>query len=169
MIFRREKEKKFVVQGGFKFSELDQFLSLFLPSAHTESDTSTDWFWEAPNVDFIRLRENTQELTVKITDKGTIEDRVEENLHVKFADAQRFATAVWGDSAGKLKKTFKVYYDQFFIVSLYTVDGWDELFLEVEAGDMSTVNQVSESLAQIYDLRQEMRSLYQIFLDKEGL
>lgn len=164
MNFKREIEKKFVVQGGYSFAEVDKFLSLFLPDAHVEEGVSTDYFWASPNVDFIRLRENTKELTVKITDKLTIEDRVEENLKVKFEDAQRWANAVWGNETLRLKKTFKVYYDQFFIVSLYTVEGRSELFLEVESDLMATVNQVSGSLKQIYDLKQEMRSLYQICL-----
>lgn len=163
MTFLREIEKKFTVNGGFTFGDLDRFLSLFLPNAEKEVGFSRDIFWEAPNVDFIRLRENTKELTVKITDGDSIVNRVEENLIVQdLEDAKRWATAVFGPSTGALAKVFNVYYDSAFIVSLYQVEGFNALFLEVESDSLEIVNDVSTALAQMYDLEQQYLSLYDI-------
>lgn len=163
MNFKREIEKKFTVNGGFTFGDLDRFLSLFLPNAEKEVGYSQDMFWEGPNIDFIRLRENTKELTVKITDGDSIVNRVEENLIVQnLEDAKRWATAVFGPSTGTLKKVFNVYYDTSFIVSLYQVEGFPALFLEVESDSLQVVNDVSGALQQMYDLEQQQYSLYDI-------
>lgn len=161
MVFKREIEKKFVVHNS-TFNDVSRFLDIFLPEAEVEEGKSRDFFWQADGVDFVRLRENSEELTVKITDQDTIEDRVEENLKVPFKDGMRWATAVWGDPTGVLTKQFVVYYDVDFILSLYTVEGRKELFLEVESDDIEIVNRVSKDLLQVYDMTQEMRSLFTI-------
>jgi hypothetical protein len=82
--------------------------------------------------------------------------------------AMQWASTVFGEEAGTLEKVYSVYFCKNFIVSLYQVTGHPEIYLEVEADNLSTVSAVATQLAHVYDLRQEMRSLFNIiFGDKK--
>lgn len=169
MKYNREIEKKYVVTGASPGRVWERLIDLFGPNT-TYSGVSTDTFWKQSGTDFIRLRRNTNELSVKITDKATIEDRVEENVVVKdFDTALRFATAVFGEPVGTLEKNFHVLEAPNFVIALYTVTGYPELYLEVEASNISIVTDVSDIITDHFQMRQEMRSLYQIiFGSKEA-
>lgn len=169
MKYNRELEKKFVVAVPREIRVQDSFeviredLMEIFPEALIEEGSSTDTFWTQKGTDFIRLRRNTSELSVKVTDKDTIEDRLEENIVVKDYDvARRFATATFGQPVGTLTKDYAVFTLPNFIIALYTVQGDSRLFMEVEADDMGIVNDVSEVLKEHFDLRQEFRSLFQL-------
>jgi hypothetical protein len=57
------------------------------------------------------LRENSKELTVKVTDRGTVTDRIEENVKVEehcMDAAEKLATLLWGPPCLKLTKKFFV-------------------------------------------------------------
>lgn len=162
MTFKRELEKKFVVYGPSLGTVWSKLKAIF-PDADYMSGISTDTFWNQNGTDFIRLRANTKELSVKITDKSTIEDRVEENMVINDLEtAQRFATAVFGKPVGTLEKNYYVLTMPEFVIALYTVTGREEVFLEVESDTMFMVNEISDLLQDYFDMEQEMRSLFQI-------
>lgn len=170
MNFNREIEKKYVLVRGASTSSLkDQYyaaifrLNSLFPEGEVIDGSSTDTFWKQPGTDFIRLRRNTSELSVKISDKGTIEDRLEENVIVKDFDvAQRFATATFGQSVGTLEKNYFVLTMPNFIISLYTVTGDDRLFLEIEADNVDIVTDVAGILMDYFEMKQEHKSLFQL-------
>jgi hypothetical protein len=169
MKYEREREKKFVL------SDITMALAIMLlrdyAGLSNYSDlrgTSTDTFWDQPGVDFVRLRKNTNELSIKITDKSTIEDRVEENILVAdYNTAFRFACATFGQPKGVVEKDYYVLDNFECTFSLYRVTGLDQLFLEIEAPTMSQVNRAQKDLERIFHMKQEMRSLYQIVFGRK--
>lgn len=168
MIFKREVERKYVIKDVLSMYLAHSWLRTFFKDSRIDAGISSDQFWTAPGVDFIRLRANTKELTVKITDRGTIEDRVEENLPVRdLVDAERWATAVFGAPVGTLEKVYQIYYTHHCIVSLYEVTGYPALFLEIEANDLDTVKAVEADLSEQFTLEQEHRSLFEIIFGKQ--
>lgn len=169
MVFNREIERKYVIKDALSMYTAHSWLRTLFTGRRIDAGISTDKFWVAPNVDFIRLRANTQELTVKITDKETTEDRVEENLLVKdLRDADRWATAVFGAPVGVVEKVFQVYYTETCIVSLYEVTGREEIFLEIEADTLDAVKALESTLREQFTLEREYRSLFQIVFSKEA-
>lgn len=183
MEFKREIERKFIVKGT-TYEEARKFLgTLAIPDLHA---ISYDLYWEAPNVDFVRLRDNSQELTVKVTDKGTVVDRIEENVLVSdesMATAGRLLTLLFGPPKMKLTKKFSVYrmyepaakhlmtykYNE-VVVCLYQVkeDPTKRLFLEVEANSLDVVDEFLREIHAKLTMTAENRSLYQIF-SEEGV
>lgn len=162
MTHSRELERKYVVDMNSVAAEFR--LNVMFPGAEsTLRGRSKDIFWEAPGVDFIRLRENTRELTIKITDKDTIEDRVEENVVVSsLSSARRLLGALHGLPTIEIWKNYYVLKLGNCHISLYTVDGLNQVFLEVEANNLNTVREVSKSIEHFLPIKQEMRSLYTI-------
>ena len=173
----REVEKKFVVKG---LTYEEAYAVLRDRYACRIDATSYDLYWAAPNVDFIRLRENSRELTVKVTDMGTVTDRIEENIVLEkdsMPDATRAMKLLYGEPM-KLIKTFSVFdtlvYKMFaheygkVVICLYQVYGDPQrrVFLEVEATGMNSVDTVVTSLENKLDLEWVPYSLYQIFKDK---
>jgi hypothetical protein len=178
-IYRREIERKFVVAGETYESVCNKLSKV---SKQIEPDqTSHDLYWEAPGVDFVRLRQNSRELTVKVTDKGSIIDRVEENAKIDPADmpsCARIQTLLFGPAL-KLTKRFSVFelaaspapgtlYNA--ILCAYQVEGdsKERVFFEVEAESISIVDYVLGREGSMFTLSGEGRSLYQIFRE-EGL
>lgn len=173
MEYKREIEKKFVVEGSDWASVVDYIKTYYTVTAAVQ--TSHDLYWKAPNVDFIRLRENSRELTVKVTDKGSIIDRVEENAEVaegSMSTMERLQTLVHG-APQKLTKTFIVAIDssEDIIICAYYVHG-DPLcrvFLEVEAvrladkGALEDIEYEVELIVKDLLLKPTYQSLYQIF------
>lgn len=160
MEYAREIEKKFIL-NNISFNEASYRLRVL--GAVIEEGASKDYFWEAPGVDFIRLRHNTFELTIKKTDKVDITDRIEENLTVgSIPVATRFIHLLFGSPSLVIQKEFLVVRYAECMLSLYTVSGdqKERLFFEVEANDIGTVDKVSSSLFPNKTL--ETRSLYQI-------
>lgn len=171
-VYKREVERKFIIQG-MSYELAYGYLSfLFDPSVKTT--TSFDLYWPAPRVDFVRLRENSQEITVKVTDKGSILDRIEENVQVEdMGAAQRLLTLLYGNPISLTKK-FSVF-DTVVrpapgtnfpaILCLYQVEGdpLGRVFFEVEAESLAVVDYVLDTLTGRLDLKAEIRSLYQIF------
>jgi hypothetical protein len=184
MIFTREVEKKFIVSGA-TYDELKDRIYSFTPLKDILADAkSFDLYWKAPHVDFVRLRENSKELTVKVTDKGTVTDRIEENAVIEehsMEAVKRLTTLLFGPPSLKLTKRFLVINIKTFpapgtefnaVLCLYEVeeDEQKRVFLEVEAENIKIVDEVTAKLMRVLtdvDLKQESRSLYQIFV-KEG-
>lgn len=166
MEYKREIEKKFVLNGIFgDYLGLAENMLLGLPGKILERGSSKDLFWKGEGrADFTRLRHNTRELTVKVTDKADITDRIEENVVVNDLDTTaRLLTLLFGEPINSLTKQYLVMEYQNTILSLYTVeeDKENRIFFEVEASDSNTVDLVANKL--FPNKTQEMRSLFAIF------
>lgn len=166
----REIERKFTVEG-LTYDEAIEVLKSV--STCTIDATSYDLYWAAGNVDFVRLRENSRELTVKVTDKETIVDRIEENIKIErgaMQDCNRAMTLLYGPPM-KLVKEFSVFKDAGTITCLYKVEGdpKNRVFLEVEGDDLYDVDrEVTYLISKKHlTLTPVPYSLYQLF--KEGL
>lgn len=184
MIYTREVEKKFIATGA-SYDVLKERIYSFTAIPDVLADSkSSDLYWKAPHVDFVRLRENSQELTVKVTDKGTITDRIEENVVVEersMGAAEKLMTLLFGPMCLRLTKRFLVVNIKTFpapgtefnaILCLYSIvgDPSSRVFLEVEAESLRIVDEVVEKLKKSLpdiELTQENRSLFQIF-NKDG-
>jgi translation initiation factor 2 beta subunit (eIF-2beta)/eIF-5 len=161
MVVGREIEKKFIVDLPIESARFR--LDVMYPIATRISGSSTDTFWTQPGVDFVRLRKNTNELTIKVTDKATIEDRVEENVEVMdYETTKRFCNRTFGTPRGEIEKAYLVIFLDDAILSLYTVEGREQVYLEVEAKSLEKVNEIAAYIEGFMPIKQEMRSLYQI-------
>lgn len=176
-LYKRELERKFVLKGT-NYTTAHQFL-LSVAREIAPPQVSFDRYWKSPRVDFIRLRENSMELTVKVSDKGTVTDRIEENVRVFYEDmeaAARFSTLVFGPATLELQKKFSVYRTTVSpapgtafeaILCLYQVlgDPKERIFFEVEAESLAVVDYMLGKLEGSLQLETENRSLYQIFME----
>ncbi len=175
MNYNREIERKFILGTDQTLQQVRRDVCALLSDPCPLDATSVDRFWKAPNVDFLRLRDDRQ-MTVKVTDKGDILDRVEENVSVDdVATCERLLTLVYGKPE-TLTKTYSVWsvvegvaadIREISVVCVYQVRGDSRVFLEVEADDMEAVDETTEYLKKYLDLVPEHRSLYQIFILKE--
>jgi hypothetical protein len=163
--YSREIEKKFVLRDmGYE----EAMFLLSKKYTMTALSTSVDRFWQARGVDFIRLRENSREMTVKVTDKEDITDRIEENVVVEDVDvAYDFLTLVYGEPCLTLTKTFVVFKAGEAVLCLYAVleDPARRVFFEAEADSIEKVN--TAVLEARLPLIPEKRSLFQIFMYME--
>jgi len=168
----REIERKFTIEG---LSYDEAFVYLDTRYSCILDDTSHDLYWKAPNVDFVRLRENSKELTVKVTDRATIVDRIEENVVIEeksMYDCERQQTLLFGKPL-KLTKRFSVFTtyvgtpfgEDLAHISLYCVreDTQQRVFLEVEAKELRSVDLIVSHLVKKLTLTPVLESLYQLF------
>lgn len=179
MWHKREIEKKFVIIEGDYATAVSGVSQVARAMVR---GTSFDTFWEAPGVDFVRFRDNTQELTVKVTDRATVTDRIEENAMVykdHITALKRLLNLLYGPPALRITKIFSVF--EAIIspapgtaykahVSVYKVeeDPQNRIFFEVEADSMEIVDLVLKSLNFGFQMQQESRSLFQIFNHNVG-
>ncbi len=163
MEYKREVEKKYMLYDT-NYEEAKSILSKRYPII--EDAVGVDWFWRVPGVDFIRLRQSSRELTVKVTDRGDITDRIEENVVVSEVDrAYAFMSLTHGDPCLTLTKEFCVFKAPDAILCLYRVleDKARRTFFEAEA---STIEQVNLATVKVpLPLILEKRSLFQIFMN----
>lgn len=179
MIFKREIERKFVVVGQ-SYEEVYMFLTTV--GEIKVNASSFDTYWRARGVDFVRLRDNSREITVKVTDKHTVVDRIEENVHVEkesMGAASRLLTLLLGPPSMKITKKFSVFTittspapgTEFrAVLCLYQVRGdvSNRVFFEVEAESLPIVDHILKDVIQSnLTLKVENRSLFQIF-EKEA-
>lgn len=168
MRFKREIEQKFLVENMSIETIIHKLQGLFT-GVGVQRDSAFNIYWNQPGTDFIRLRENPLELTIKRTDKTTIEDRIEENLPVEdFEDALRWATLAFGTPVGSFRNNYYIFQAPLWCVSVYQVEGTTEVYVEVESDNMTTVEEVAWVISSRIKMTQEMRSLFQIvFGDKK--
>jgi hypothetical protein len=170
-MYSREVERKFVLKGS-SYEEVYRFMCSTY-NINLGTTISYDLYWNSPMVDFIRLRENSRELTVKVTDKGTIIDRIEENAKVDADDMEsmeRAMTLVHGKPM-RLTKKFSVFIGNLpgtweqVVYCIYEVQGDPQkrLFFEAEAATIETVDASLRYLDMVFDLQPQTKSLYQIF------
>lgn len=164
----REIERKYRLMDEVSLSLYHNYLSSIYKHASFIEGTSIDIFWKHKGVDFIRLRENTLELTVKVTDGSSIENRIENNLKVEnFEKGLKWATTVFGNPVGANRTTFYIYYLPTAEVTIYEVKGYDQVFLEIEAGSIEEIERIENILKSTLRIEQEFKSLFQIlFGDK---
>lgn len=181
MVFAREIERKFTVQGS---SYQEAHNTLASVARVLVEASSFDTYWKAPGVDFIRLRDNSREITVKVTDKHTVVDRIEENVEVykdSMKAAARLLTLLNGPPAIRITKRFSVFQvtsvpvpgtEVTAILCLYQVkeDPYSRIFFEVEAESLAVVDHVLKDVLpkDALSLKQETRSLFQIFNSQAG-
>ncbi len=179
MKFNREIEKKFVVNNYTYREAYDLLFHSNIPDKLLMTQQSIDTYWLAPGVDFIRFRANTNELTVKVTDKGTVTDRIEENVILnekEMNNLHRFMNLVHGEPVLKLIKTFSVFEYSYMAngcriplhVSLYYVqeDLKKRVFLEVESENLQIVDNFITNYLDKFDLKQVNKSLFKLFYKK---
>src|ERR1700677_2484999 len=137
----REIERKFIISEG---TDKDLNNQLMLYFAVVDAGTSRDIFYNAPNTDVCRYRENTSEFTIKVNDNGNITDRIEENIFIDPHSSKdallRALEILFGPPTLVLTKCFSVFHCGLAIVSLYTVveDSKNRYFLEVEGDSLDT-------------------------------
>ncbi len=179
MVFSREIERKFTLKDT-TYEDAHNTLSCL--SRCIINASSFDTYWKAYGVDFVRLRDNSREITVKVTDKHTVVDRIEENVEVvkeSMPAAARFLTLLLGPPAMKITKRFSVFEvssspapgtEVKAILCLYVVeeDPRKRIFFEVEAESLAIVDYVLRDIIpkEGFNLKKETSSLFQIFHKK---
>jgi adenylate cyclase class IV len=173
----REIEKKYVVtdpKNTFnKVAKIltDNFSDRFLKNCW-DGGTSKDFYWKSPNArgaDFVRLRfmpDGSGQLTLKKADRGTNVDRIEIDVEVKNPkQTYKFLSQLLGKPLGKIQKNYQVTYldDGGSNISVYKVHGNPAVFIEIEARSLSYVNKIEKKLSGFIAIKQERRSLYQVF------
>jgi len=169
----REIEKKFIVSENIYNDLYSQFEALDL---FPIVGVSRDIFYNAPNSDVCRYRENTEEFTIKVNDKSTIIDRIEENTKIDTNSKESFLRSLsilFGPPSLILTKTFNIFTFGECVVSLYTVreDKKNRFFLEVESSSLENVNEFIETLTfPIGESLPELqtKSLYKLFLEEKN-
>lgn len=165
----REIEKKYRVKN-FGFNQTCRNLREVFASM--DRGVSTDVFFKSPGNDFVRLRQNTLELTVKRTDKGSTVDRMELNLNLDrsnkdtFNFARKWATEVFGPEVGKLVTGFEVFHTGLAAISVYHTHLSEDVFFEIEVQDEKDIQAV-EDRWKFLGLEREERSLFQIFFGEK--
>lgn len=176
MLYEREIEKKFIIENT-TYEEAMHTLEGIADSLIERKAVSNDLYWKASGVDFIRLRENSRELTVKVTDKTSIVDRIEENVVIdrdSMDAAERGLTLLYGPPCLRLVKQFSVYSISYTpvpgtrynaILCLYQVKGdpKERVFFEVEASTLRAVDAIIKHY-NWSNLVPETKSLFQIFM-----
>lgn len=177
-LFSREIERKYTLHNVSYAKAFNTLKDMF----GVEWDAvSNDIYWEAKGVDFIRLRENSRELTVKVSDKGTTVDRIEENVRINSEDMEackRLQTLLNGPPSLKLTKEFSVFNGVAspapgtafpVVLCLYRVQGdpLNRVFFECEAGTLAVVDYMLGMLEGLFNMEAESRSLYAIFRNEQ--
>lgn len=182
----REIESKWLVHG-LTLSEVRDILVEHLGHRITKSifGSSVDTYWtvedESVEADFIRMRERDgiRQITVKGRDRGSNLNRLEVDVDSTSEPAKisRLLTAAFGRSAGKVGKTYHVYWlegeSEHTTICCYSVDGMDPdykpIVIEVETTSESNLMTLeTQVLGELY--RREIRverapgSLYEMFI-----
>lgn len=169
----RELEKKFHAIGKTPSSIvkiIESLLSSRFVIDRNFSGSSIDYYWKSPNpktADFLRLRLDTSELTVKHTDKGNVSDRVE--IDVPLVDVNQtyaFMNQVFGKPQGKIIKHYTVMSidDHNVEISVYKVKGSKITYVEVEARNQKRLDWFVELIKAKVKLKLLNKSLYQLVL-----
>lgn len=181
----REKEIKMSVVGTDDRNAVDHAVrALFKDEiVDTVQARSKDIYWHCPGnrTDrFIRVRfmagsGGKGQLTVKVTDRGDIKDRIEIDVPVDDAEkCVQLLTLALGENNGTVEKYYSVLFldkdDHDNNISVYRVTGDTTVFVEVEARRSAQVDSVVKKLTDqlSYKLEREERSIYDIFIAKKA-
>lgn len=180
LVDTREIEKKYVVEAGLPHIEVDRMLRKLLNYDRLSQGLSKDVYWAVPKgsrAAFARLRhfpDGTGQLTVKVVDKKSNVDRIEINLELDsekaVSSAQAYMTHLLGYAPlGSVEKLYRVLWlANGANVSTYRVVDDHRLFLEIEAPELQQVDMIAETVGTHVLMRQEPRSLFEIFIKGEG-
>jgi hypothetical protein len=170
----REIELKFASKGSY--AETCMFLKELLGEPYQDG-SSNDWYWEAPECDFVRLRQNSTPtkavtLTTKTTDKGSSLDRREVNVEIpedQVHEARALLKTCLGDPALLFRQQYTLYRaDPDTVVSAYTISKSKEVFIEVESKNITTVKKWAQYIDMVLD-RQIPKSLWDMYKAEELL
>jgi hypothetical protein len=174
----REVERKFLITAG-TFSEncakLQSLNDHIAPDRTLACETQDD-YWCKVDGETTRLRNSRgnfadgrfhhrKEITVKKKDREDNTDRFEVNVGVESVlDARAFVTFLLGKPTGRVhKEEFVLFGEGLLVLSLYQVNG-EAQYLEIEAEDLEAVDEELRKLRKHFELKQEGRSLYEIFI-----
>jgi adenylate cyclase class IV len=170
----REIEKKYVVADSkHTFKKVcDLVDALFKNTIFSEKGSSKDFYWHSPRpsaADFIRLRnmpDGTGQLTLKRADRGSNINRIEIDVEIPNPkQTHKFLNQLLGRPVGTIHKDYSALFidNNETSVSVYKIKGNPKVFIEIEARSLSLVNKISKQISSVIEMRQEKRSLYQLF------
>jgi hypothetical protein len=178
----REIEQKLVIVGAKSIRDVDKYLLPYLESKCRKliSGSGEDIYFKSPRkakADFVRLRRadrhDTAKLTIKFTDRGSVEDRVEKDLDVGDAkQAKSMLIDLFGKPSGSIFKSYVVYvmgkalHEASSTISVCQIRGDSRVYIEVEATSASKVKFWRKRLEKVlpYQFRLEKRSFFKIFI-----
>ena len=174
----REIEKKYVVANSrLTFKKVcDLVEGLFEKASFLEKGSSKDFYWHSPRpsaADFISLRNmpnGTGQLTLKRADRGSNINRIEIDVEVQDPkQTRKFLAQLLGSPIGTIHKDYSALFidDHDTNVSVYKIKGNPKVFIEIEARSLSLVNKISKLISSVIEMRQEKRSLYQLFFKEK--
>jgi hypothetical protein len=165
----REIEKKFIINCSI--SEAIIALFQLFPSQKETTGVSADYYWhsKSKNADFIRLRfmpEGDGQLTIKHKDQRSNFNRVEIDVPTSEPDqALLFLTRLHGEPVKRIvKHYYSIHTDEHTSISLYFIEGYSQLYLEVEADTEEKVEEIAKLLSVSIEMKFEPRSLYEILV-----
>jgi adenylate cyclase class IV len=182
----REIEKKFIVlDAKITFNQACAIVQDVLKIAmgrelfdakDYDKNNSKDLYWASHNpaaADFIRLRrmpDGTGQLTLKRSDRGSNLNRIEIDVEVPDPEQTgKFLKQLFGKPLGSLHKDYFVLFidENDTNVSVYKIRGNPLVFVEIEARTLSKVNKVTKLVSSAIRMKQERRSLYQLFFGRK--
>lgn len=174
----REIETKYLIRGS-TLESVNALMAHFCSSKKTRLiygfSRDTYWHTSLPGT-FVRMRERDgiRQLTVKVEDKGSSEDRLEIDLDCTSQKEliSQFNTSLFGTSAGVVEKKYYVYWLEETTVCCYqcTVDGVEksEIIIEVEGKTLEEVTDWTKKIVEFFRIGIEIEkapgSLYTMYL-----
>lgn len=106
-----------------------------------------------------------KEITVKSKDQGNNFNRIEENINIDDClPAHRALSLLFGTPQTVLNKEEQVFWtDDGMIISIATVNDYDQLFLEIEGPTEELVLKYCTLFENVFDMKKETRSMLEIF------
>ena len=171
----REIEKKFFLHDETYHSargKVDAFLTQRGGIYKETIGSGGDSFWRVAYDTFMRIREydgekDAGQLSMKITDQGDILDRLETNITLKTTadvdNAVEMCNVLYGESVREVWKKYHIFWltDRSNIV-IYETDKNLPLILEVEAPSEVVVKALEKLCADIFNLEQVDKSLFEL-------
>lgn len=163
-----EIEKKFIIQDKINLKNSFILLNDIFRFSSSKNDTSNDVYWNPSktNVDIIRVRKDPSfiEFTVKKSLSGDNTNRIEINTTCGDNIFETLSQML-GKSEGTVTKSYFIgFLPENIEVSVYQIKNDSRIFLEIEADNMLKIDRIHEQISNVFDLKQEFRSLYEIFV-----
>lgn len=167
----RELERKYIVSRNGSYDTLKGLITYFQTDVLKDklepkgffTGKDIDYFWPTKNGDFLRLRATNNQLTLKRTDRGSIQNRLEINAVVETNKMLELLKEERGEPSLRVEKDYIVYrMPDNAEISLYQAKNNPSVFLEVEAHSLRTLKSYCAKLAKFLELELQTESLYAI-------
>lgn len=168
----RELEYKYTLNEGYEeaFAKLVSIYSTDI--LRVLSGKGTDLFWLRKGVDFIRARTEPNDppkgfLTLKKTDRGKdISNRMEIDIEVMDINSViKYNNFLLGDPVFSITKAYHILYLKDAVVSVYTTNRGDQVFLEVEANNQVALDAHAAKVIKELDMERTYISLLDYFYE----